>query len=80
MAYVGAMAVVLRRRGKCPACRKRAVGLVSAFRSKERGMEVLLRCKACGAEFGQRDDGPLIPRAMWDAGSRDGIPPARLLT
>jgi len=73
-AYVAAMMAVLRRRKLCPACGKRRVTGMQFFRD-----QALLRCEACGAEFGQKDGGPLIPKALWDAGMRDHPPAARLL-
>jgi hypothetical protein len=85
-AYVAAMMAVLRRRKVCPSCGKkrvtgtqhlRATVVVDGVRMPEG--RSFYRCEACGAEFGQRDDGPLIPKARWDEGMRDHPPMARAL-
>ena len=77
-AYVAAMMMVLRRRKRCPDCGKRRVAGTQFF-MKNGQLESRYRCGACGATFAQRNDGPLIPTAAWDAGMREAPPVARAL-
>ena len=79
-AYLAAMAGVLRRRDRCPACDKRELVLVSLTRGTEwppvGSMKdtSLHRCRACGLEVCRAGDGPLIPKHAWDAGQRETVP------
>jgi hypothetical protein len=74
---------LVRRRPRCPSCN--AATLVRDRSVNAGGIELstggrMYRCVACNAEFRRHhDEGPLIPRSAWDAGSRDGFPKAQAL-
>jgi hypothetical protein len=78
-AYLLARAGILRRRDRCPACGDRRLTFVSLTRGAiwppaQRPADTSLhRCEACGLELCRAGDGPLIPRAAWDAGQRDAV-------
>ncbi len=81
-AFLAGAAFSLRRR-PCPSCGTKLLRHLATRRLFEpdgkRWIESLYRCSACRGEFLRRDRGPLVPRHMWTAGMRDGIPSARLL-
>jgi hypothetical protein len=81
-AFLGAASFSLRRR-PCPGCATKLLRHVATRRLFEPDgaawVESLYRCSACQGEFLRRDKGPLVPRHLWNAGMRDGIPTARLL-
>jgi hypothetical protein len=81
-AFIAGAAYSLRRQ-PCPGCATKLLRHVATRRMFEpdgtHWIESLYRCLACQADFFRRDKGPLVPRHLWTAGMRDGIPTARLL-
>jgi hypothetical protein len=83
--YVGAMAALMRRRTRCPACDHPTLSM----RSLQRGVvwppkgrpvdQSFYKCDACNAEFGREGKGPLVPKHAWDAGQRGEIPKATVV-
>ncbi len=78
-AYLFAMVGVLKKRDVCPACDRKQLVLVALTRGttwppkgapKDTSVH---RCKACGLEVCREGEGPLIPKAAWDAGERTAI-------
>jgi hypothetical protein len=69
-------------RPRCPVCRGKTVELDT--RDHVGGIEVatggkMMQCLQCGADLRCAEGGPLIPKAAWDSGAREALPPARVL-
>jgi len=88
-ACLGVVAVLNRAR-PCPTCEARALECIDGtmphvhFGRSEKCCEPFTtrhyRCSACAAEFFRQDSGALVGKQAWEAGARDTIPAARLLT
>ena len=85
---IGGIAYVLPAlvRPHCPVCVRRSAKLVARRRGYDRDdgratyFEARYACTSCSAELVQRDGGPLITKAAWEAGMRDAPPTATVVS
>lgn len=80
-AGIGVLSILFAiERKKCPVCQRRRVAMrfTDGYSDGEINI-VSYRCKACRVELRTLNGGPLIPRDAFDAGTRELVPPAKVL-